>query len=191
VEKPIVRIYLFFIIFSLAVSLGRGFFPVWFLQNGLEYWQIITYYLIKLATPSVIMLVSQRFSTKKSLTMAFVSEIILMILVLRLFHPYQVFLAGLFSGTTVVYFYLIYNSLFFENTAKNKRAFSSGLYNFAGPFLGIVVPLLAGLISQRFGLPALFVSAMGLIAVCFSMIKGLPEISFDCNLRAVLSKNAP
>jgi MFS family permease len=187
--KPIARIYLIFLVFYLAVSLGRGFFPIWFRQSGLELWQIAAYYLIKLALPPIILLFNQNFSTRRSLALAFISEILLMMAVFKLFHPYQAFLAALFSGTTVVYFYLIYNTLFFENTPRDKRATSSGLYSFAGPFLGIIVPLIAGMMSQRFGLPSLFIAATGLIAICFLMIGSLPQVSFESNLSVILKKN--
>jgi len=190
-KNTFLKIYFFFLVFYLAVSLGRGFLPVWFLQNGLSYQLIVLYFLLKLALPSLIILLPQKFSTRKSLSWALVSEILLMLSVYHFFYPWQIYLVAFFSGTTVVYFYLVYNSLFFENSPKDKKAFSASLYLFAGALLGIVVPLIAGLISQKFGFTGLFSASIAILLICFLMIKSLPQISFDSNLYLLLRKHRP
>lgn len=189
--KPFLKIYGFFLVFYLAVSLGRGFLPVWFQQNGFSYSLIIIYFLIKLALPSVILLFKQKFSTKKSLTLALMSEIALMLTVFHFFHFTQIYLVAFFSGITVVYFYLVYNTLFFENTSKDKRAFSSSLYGVAGPFLGVIIPLLAGFISQKFGFSSLFLAATVFLIICLLLVKSLPQTEFPSDLRLILRKNKP
>lgn len=183
------KVYGFFLVFYLAVSLGRGFLPVWFQQNGFGYSLIIIYFLIKLALPAVILLFRQRFSTKKSLALALLSEIALMLTVFHFFHYTQIYLIALFSGMTVVYFYLVYNTLFFENTPKDKRATSSSLYGVAGPFLGVIIPLLAGFISKRYGFSSLFLAAIVFLMICLLLVKSLPQTEFTSDLRLILRKN--
>lgn len=187
--KPFVNIYIFFVVFSLAVGIGRGFFPVWFLENGFSYTQIVIYFLIKLAIPPLILLLRQRFSTVKSLSLAIASEILLMISVWHIYHPAQLLIIAFLSGVTVVYFYLVYNTLFFENSPKDKKAFSAGLYFLASPFLGIMVPLIVGWVTQKYGFTYIFPAAIVLLVVCLARIPKLPKITFEPNLGEIIGKN--
>lgn len=184
------RIYSFFLVFLLAVSIGRGFLSLWFKQNGFDYPQIAAYYLIKLIIPSLVLIFVKKFSTRKTIPLALISEIILMLGVSHFFHPSQIFLAGFPSGITVVFFYVTYNTLYFENTSKNKRAFSSSLYTLGGPFLGILVPLIVGLFGQKWGLASIFFAATLILLITLYLVKFLPEIKFKCNLRQSLRKTS-
>ncbi|MFH1601763.1 MAG: MFS transporter [Candidatus Shapirobacteria bacterium] len=187
-KKIFLQIYIFFLVFLLAVSLGRGFFSLWFSQNNFSYQQIFGYYLIKLAIPSILLVFIKRFSSPKSFIIAFASEIILMLGVIKFIHPWQIFLIGIPSGITVVFFYVTYNTLYFNNTPKNKRAFSSSIFTLAGPFLGIAVPLIVGFIGKFWGLQAVFPTAIFIILIAAYLTKNLPKISFACNLKKSLNK---
>jgi MFS family permease len=171
------------------VSLSWGFLPIWFLQNGFQYREIIIYFLIRAAVPSVILFFRQQFTTAKNLILAFGADILLMLIVFRFFGHFQIYLAAVFSGVTVVYFYMIYNVLFFENTPKDKRATSSGIYNLAAPIIGIVIPVIAGYISAKFGFAYLFLSSIVVIFGCLVMIRILPKISFQSDLKSILPRN--
>lgn len=182
------RIYFFFLIFILAVHIGRGFLSLWYFQNGFTYFQITSYFLIKLLLPSLILLFVKKFSTAKSFTIALISEILLMLSVYHFFHPSQIYLASIFSGTTVVFFYVTYNTLYFENTPKDRRAFSSSLFTLAGPFLGILVPLGVGFFGQKYGLSPVFLIASFILLITLYLVRFLPKIEFECNLRQELRK---
>ncbi|MBM3205354.1 MFS transporter [Candidatus Shapirobacteria bacterium] len=188
-RQIILRIYLFFLVFFLATSIGRGFLSLWYVQNGFSYPQLATYFLIDFAIPVIVLIMVKSFSTTKSFLVALISEILLMINVSHFFHPLQIYLAGILAGTTVVFFYVTYNTLFFENTPQDKRAFSSSLYTLAGPVFNIFVPLLVGFISQRWGFPYVFlVSGLILFAALF-YIRFLPKIEFHCRLLESLKQS--
>jgi MFS family permease len=182
------KIYFFFLIFILAVSLGRGFLPLWFFQNGFSYSQIALFYLIDYLTPSVILIFAKNFSTVKSLTLALISEILLMLSVYRFFHPWQIYLSGVLAGATVVFFYLTYNTLYFENTPQNKRALSSSFFTLGGPLIGVVVPIMVGFFGQQWGLSSVFLIAALIHVLIIYLIKLLPKIEFKCRLKQNLGK---
>ena len=182
------KIYFFFLVFILAVSIGRGFLSLWFVQNGFTYHQIILFYFIDFLVPPLILLLAKSFSTVKSLSLALISEILLMLSVYHFYHPLQIYLSGILAGTTVVLFYLTYNTLYFENTPKDKRAFSSSLYTLVGPLSGVVVPIVVGFFGQARGLAPVFLVAALIHAVTIFLVKMLPQIEFKCHLRQNLAK---
>lgn len=188
INPTFLKIYSFFLVFLLAVSIGRGFLSLWFKQNGFTYPQIAAYFFIKLLLPSLILLFVKKFSTVKSFSLALISEIILMLGVSRFFHPWQIFLVGFPSGITVVFFYVTYNTLHFKNTPKDRRAFSSSLFTLAGPFLGIVLPPLVGFLAQKWGFPSIFLTAIFILLIAFYLIRLLPKIEFECQLGQILNK---
>jgi len=184
------RIYSFFLIFILAVSIGRGFLSLWYLQNGFTYPQITLYFLIDFTIPPLVLLFVKKFSAVRSVTIALISEILLMLTVYHFYHPLQIYLAGILAGTTVVFFYVTYNTLYFENTPKEKRAFSSSLFTLAGPFLGILVPLIVGFFGQKWGLSSIFLVAAFILGITLYLIKLLPKIEFECDLRQSLVRTS-
>ncbi|MBU3956773.1 MFS transporter [Patescibacteria group bacterium] len=184
------RIYGFFLIFILAVNIGRGFLSLWFIQNGFGFPQITLFYFIAFLVPSLILLFAKKFSTARSFTIALISEILLMLSVFHFHHPLQLYFAGVFAGATVVFFYITYNTLYFENTPKDKRAFSSSLFTLAGPFLGILVPLAVGFFGQKWGLSSIFLVAASIYLINLYLIRFLPKIEIECNLRQNLIKTS-
>jgi len=188
--RAFLKIYFFFLVFLLAVSIGRGFLSLWFIQNGFTYSQITLFYFIDFLVPSLFLLFVKKFSTVRSLTIALVSEILLMLSVYRFYHPLQIYLAGIFAGATVVFFYITYNTLYFENTPKDKRAFSSSLFTLASPFLGIAMPLAVGFFGQKYGLSSIFLVATVILLITLYLIRFLPKIEFKSNLHQSLKKTS-
>ena len=169
--KFFLRIYSFFLIFLLAVSLGRGFMSFWFIQNGFSFPQVCLFYVFDYLTPSLVILFAKKFSTKKSLSLALVSETLLMVSFYHFYHPWQIYLSGILAGLTVVLFYIPYNTLYFENTPKDKRATSSSLFTLAGPFLGISIPLIVGFFGQKFRLSTVFLVSIFFHLIAFWLIR--------------------
>jgi MFS family permease len=186
--RRFLKIYFFFLIFILAVSIGRGFLPLWFFQNGFSYSQIALFYLIDYLTPSIIIIFAKNFSTGKSLTLALVSEVLLMLSVYHFFHPYQIYFSGILAGATVVFFYLTYNTLYFENTPRDKRALSSSFFTLGGPLISVIVPIVIGFFGQQWGLSSIFLIAALIHALTIYLIKLLPKIEFKCDLKQNLKK---
>lgn len=187
-KSVFLKIYFFLLVFILAVYIGRGFITLWLNQNGFTFPQISLFYLIDFAIPPLILLfVVKKFSTVKSFSIAFISEILLMVSLYRFFHPWQIYLSGLLAGTTVVFFYITYNTLYFENTPKNKRATSASLFTLVGPFMAILVPLVVGFFGQKWGLSAIFLVAAFILLINFYLIRFLPKIEFESNLRKSLT----
>ncbi len=187
-RSTIFRLYFFFLTFLLAVSLGRSLLSFWYIQNGLDYKQIVLYFLIDFLMPPLILLFVRKFSTQRSFIIALLSEILLMLNVSHFYHPFQIYLAGALAGTTVLFFYLTYNTLFFENTPRDKRATSSSLYILPGPVLSIIIPLLTGFIGQTWGLPKVFLASIVVLFFVFYLVRFLPKIEFECNLFDNLKK---
>lgn len=182
------RIYSFFLIFLLAVSIGRGFMSLWFIQSGFTYPEVSLFYLIAFAIPAVFLLFLKKFSTNKSFAIALISEIFLMIIYYHFYHPLQLYIAGILAGTTVVFFYVTYNTLYFENTSREKRATSSSFFTLAGPFLGIAIPALGGFIGQRWGISTMFLISIPILLTTFYLIRFLPKIEFKTDLAESLAK---
>jgi len=160
----------------------------WFIQNGFSFSQASLFYLIDYATPPIMLLFTKKFSSKKSFYLALISEILLMASFYHFFHPWQIYLSGILAGLTVVFFYITYNTLYFENTPKDKRATSSSLFTLAGPFLGITIPLVIGFFGQKYGLSSVFLISILILFVTLWLIKFLPYIEFKCELGQSLLK---
>ena len=188
--KVFLRIYLFLLVFVLATSIGRGFLSLWYTKNHFSYAQIALYFLIDFAIPPIILIFIKKFSTTKSFTIALVSEILLMLNVYHFYYPFQLYLAGILAGTTVVFFYVTYNTLFFENTSREKRALSSSIYVLAGPILGIIIPIIIGFVGQKWGLSSVFLVSIAILLVNLYLIKILPKFEFECHLLRSLAKTA-
>jgi MFS family permease len=173
------RIYSFLLVFLLAVSFGRGFLSLWYIQHDFSYLQIAAFYLIDFIVPCLIILVTKNFSIRKTIPIALVSEILLMITVFHFSHPFQLYVAGVLAGITVVLFYVPYNILYFQNTSKKRRAFSSSLVTLAGPFLSIIVPVIGGYLGQRFGLSSVFVFAGLILLTNLYLVHFLPREEYN------------
>jgi len=185
-----VKLYSFFLGCVLATSLGRGFMSFWFIQNGFSFPQVCLFYLIDYATPPVMLLFTKKFSTQKSFSLALISEIFLMFSFYRFWVPWQIYLSGILAGLTVVFFYITFNTLYFENTPKDKRATSTSLFVVAGPFLGIVIPLVLGFFGQKYGLSSVFLISAFILFLLFRLVKYLPKIEFESRLSQSLIKTS-
>lgn len=182
------RIYSFFLVFLLAVSIGRGFMSLWFVKNGFTYPEVSLFYLIDFGIPAVFLLLVKNFSTSKSFAIALISEVLLMLSYYHFYHPLQLYFSAILAGTTVVFFYVTYNTLYFENTSREKRATSSSFFTLAGPFLGIAIPIIGGFIGQRWGISTMFLISIPILLTTLYLIRFLPKIEFKADLAESLAK---
>jgi MFS family permease len=78
--------------------------------------------------------------------------------------------------------------MYFKYSSEKRRGLNSGIYFLVSPFIGIVFQPLAGIIAEKFGFHAMFISGLVMFLVPLFLIKFLPDFEFDLDVRKELKK---
>jgi MFS family permease len=147
-----IRLILLFTAFNWFTVFSRSALLPYFIKEGLTFQQIIFGALLTFIGALLVLLfvgfLRRKLNSKASWYVAIILSLIYLILLIRIASPYQLYLAYFINGLTVFFFYIFYNTAYFEATAKEHIGKSSALMFSIGSLISLVAPLLAGCLAE-------------------------------------------
>lgn len=185
------RIYFFFFSYIVAMIYSQTLLMLWFLSNGILYIEMLFYFLATYLFALFLYLILQeiKFSSRSALFWGVASSAA-GVLIANFIpgHTYYIFLIAFFFALNLVFFWTIYNALYFKYSKKEEHGFKSGIYFILFPVLGAILSPLSGMVVEKFGYHFLFLSAMLLYAIPLVFVFYLPKFKFEFKTFHAFSK---
>lgn len=174
----------------IAGSLSVTLLVFWLFQNNFKFSELVIYYLIMffISMISILYLPKNKISSRKAIFWGIVFNLSSIFVVIKIFHPIQLYLSAILGGLNIVYFWITYNIMYFKYSSENKRGLNSGIYFFITPLIGIIFQPLAGIVAQKFGFNIMFSLGLSMYLIPLFLTRYLPDFEYDLDVRKELKK---
>ena len=137
--------------FSLAASFGWALIVPYFISLGYSQIDVLMYTLSFFTFSLITLQFTRNWKIKNYLTFGLIMRTITFLVAMKVVHPLQLMLIGIFFSFIITDYWIIYNRLIQDTTKKTNRAFISGITMSIFPIVGIVAPVMAGYVADNFG----------------------------------------
>lgn len=173
-----------------AMYLSQTFIVFWLFKNGYNFSDLIIYslgvYVVALA--GIVFLPKITMSAKSAMFWGIFFSALIILVLIKIWSPAQLFLSAIFSGLNVIFFWIPYNTMFFKFSSENKRGTNSGMYFLITPIVGITLQPLAGIFAEKFGFEIMFLIGFCSYLIPIILLKFLPDFEWNLNVREEFSK---
>lgn len=162
-----------------AAYLAGSFLTVFFVVEEFSYVSISIFGIIEFGTAAVaLLLMRDRMIRNPRVWMA--SGMILLAITygcyILLPPSWALYIAPLFFGAYMPFFWLPFNTLYMDLTKATDRGMVTGIYYLIWPLIGILMPLLGGASIEAMGYVAVFTSGVILVAANAAIISTSPAV---------------
>ena len=184
-NKKFIKILSFYAIYSWFASFSSSVLPTHFLEQGIDYNQMIFGKFLVFGSPLILLLFLKNFRSKIAWRLAPICYLMFVLLSIRILGSTQFYIASVFAGFSLFFFYVFYNVAHFANTQKEKTGHSSALMFSVGPVINIVAPLASGYIASV-SLTWLWILAILSFAVCLFFAEKQENFTVSYTIKGAL-----
>ncbi len=179
------RIYFFFASYIVATTYSQTLLLFWFFKNGLSELNLLFYVLFQCVASLLIYFIVQGKSieSRKSLFLGVLFSFSGVLFASLITHPYHAFIVSFMFGLTNVFFWTIYNTMYFKYSEKGEHGFKSGMYFLLFPIIGAIFAPFSGFIAERFSFSFLFFSSFFFYIIPLFFIYFLPSFIFKFEVK--------
>ncbi len=145
-----------------------GIFEAYFYHLGLDLAEIVLTSAGLFAVPLLFLALMRKFEARQSVLIGMAMNALAGLLLAFFPDPAVPFVARMIMGTSIFFFWMPLNVLYYEH-AKSNRAFMSSVYYAISPVLSLVLPAFAGWVAFAFGYPAMFLLSVAMLLVNMAM----------------------
>lgn len=184
------RIYFFFFTYMAAMYLSQTLLIFWLFKNGFGFSDLIIYSLgvYVVALVGIVFLPKIKMSAKRAMFFGILQSALIVLVLIKINSPLQLYLSAIFSGLNVIFFWIPYNTMFFKFSSESKRGTNSGIYFLITPIIGITLQPLTGIIAEKFGFEIMFLVGAFCYLIPIIFLKFLPDFEWNLNVKEELSK---
>ena len=158
------RIFIIYAFFTIGTLFFTSLFELYFSTLGLSISQIILSSIGIYLSPILLLPLLSKVGTRKSIFIGFVVYGIAAAVLFAVHSQASPFLTRAIIGLTIVFFWIPFNTKYYEFSRSNS-AFLGSLYYSLSPILGLVFPALSGIIATGYG----YMSVFGISALFFAI----------------------
>lgn len=169
-RRELRELYGFLTFFSFAASLITIFEPIFFYQLGLPIWRIALFYAAHYTTYIFVLplggMFAARFGYERSLTVSAPIFVVYFLLLTQLpQHPSYFWLAVVVLTAFKSLYWPAYHANFAQFTDAKNQGTEQSWVHFVQYGVGILGPILGGIVATLYGFPALFLVAAASVAL--------------------------
>lgn len=139
------RLLLLFVGYYWFIQFGGSVLPTYFLEKGISINQLLFGRFLTFAGPLLLFFTVKHLRARFSYRMALICFLLYLLLVVHIFHPYQFFLASVFAGLPLFFYFIFYNTSYFEAASKEKRGQAAALMFSLPTLIDVLAPFVAGI----------------------------------------------
>src|SRR3989344_6098225 len=179
------RIYFFFLVYVSVTGYAQTLFFLWFKDNGVSYTGLLLVSFLNFFPHLIIyfLLDGRTLNTRLSmfLGIAFSGAAVFVASIMP--SPHYAYISGFFFSITGVFFWTVFNSIFFRYSKEGEYGFKSGLYFLLFPLSGALFSPLSGIIASHFGYAFFYKTALLAYSLPLILVFYLPESSYKFSTR--------
>ena len=180
-SRKFLLLFSFYISYLWFTNIGTSILPAHFLAQNLNFEQMIFGIFLKFIGQILLLVALTTFTAKLSWRLALISSLIYVLLSVTIYNVFQFYLASFIGGFTMFFFFLFYNIAHFVSTPKKQRGHGAALMFIIPSFIGILAPLLAGVIAEV-NIIFLWIISILSFALSFYIIKFQEDFKISYNL---------
>ena len=179
------RIYFFFISYIVATTYSQTLLLFWFFKNGLSPMNLLFYVLFQCIFSLLIyfFIKGRSIESRKSLFLGVLFSFSGVIVASQIVHPYHAFVVSFMFGLTNVFFWTIYNTMYFKYSDKEEHGLKSGMYFLFFPIIGAIFAPFSGFIVEKFSFSFLFLSSAFFYVIPLAIVYYLPSFTFKFEVK--------
>lgn len=144
-----------------------------FLRARFSFAELSLQSLVQYSLPIILLPFIRAFWVRRFVLFAFAVSVVRMLFLARVTTPLELYVAAALAGCMLVFFWVPYEITYFRERTRN--GISSAWYFGVMSVAGVIAPILAGVIADRFGYRALFLLAAIIMLVPLVLARRLPD----------------
>lgn len=120
-QKDFRKLLLFYFSFIWLTIFSRSILPPHYLSQGLSFKVMFAGTSLAFLGQIILLLIYRQQKARNTWRMALIAWVVFLLLIIKIYNPWQFYLAMVLSGLSSVLFYLSYNIAHFKQTHKTKR----------------------------------------------------------------------
>ena len=170
--------------------LSQTLIVFWLYKSGFGFSDLIIYNLIIyiIALGCIVFLPKIKMSAKKAIFLGTVQSLLITLVLIKIYSPFQLYLSAIFSGLNIIFFWIPCNTMFFKFSSENKRGTNSGMYFLVTPIIGVTLQPLTGILAEKFGFELMFFVGVFSYIIPLVLLKFLPDFEWDFDIKGEFTK---
>ncbi len=189
-NKKFLRLFLFYSGFVWFYTFSYSMVPANLFAQGLHLPELVFGQWIRFGAQLVVIPFLVFITARMSWLIALICSFLYVLFSIKIFTVNQYYLATVLSGFNVSMFYVFYNFAHFRETPKEKTGTSSSLMFSIPVLIGVVTPLLAGVIMNRYG-NLVWVFSLLFFIISVSLIKIQSNFRMRFSVKKALAELKP
>lgn len=164
-SREFLRVYLIQVVYLFPVAFSWSFVYMYLLSAGFSLPDIFLSKLAGYGAAVASLLMFRRLPAGKAMAAGFLAFALELFVLPFIRTPQELILLGVFDGITFPLFWVPYNTIYFKLGRGGESAFLAGLLFLTGPVLGVLAPVMGGVVLDQYGyLPVFFIGGAVLLA---------------------------
>lgn len=174
-DRSFLRLYTIQFFYIVSHVFGWTLTSLYFVKAGYSFMDIALYFALSFIT-AVFLIMSLKNSRSSPLMRAgLLLKIVLFIVIAYVYVKPLLFVCGIIHGFMTIFYWVPMNIHFFKFRHEGKNASHTGLFFAMWPILGAILPAIAGVAAEKYGMDFVFFSAAALLVPALLLSFGMKE----------------
>ncbi len=176
-NSPFLRLYSMQFFYILTHIFGWTLAPFYFVKVGYSFLDIALYFALSFSTSMFAIMALKNSRSDKLMRAGLILKIVIFVMTAYIYVKPLLFISGIFWGFMSIFYWVPMNIHFFKFRTAGKNASHVGLFFALWPILGAIIPAIAGIAAERYGMNFVFFSSALLLlpAILLSLGMKRPE----------------
>ncbi len=174
-NRAFIKLYAVHFFFTVSHVFGWALSSLYFVKIGYTFMDVALYFALSFITSVLIIITTKQFRSARSMPIGLIFKILLFFAAAYAFVKPMIFAVAIVQGIVMVAYGVAMNIRFFKFRGEGKNANHSGLFFILWPIFGALLPALAGLSAEKYGMAFVFFISMLLLVPALAISLQLKE----------------
>ena len=174
-DRPFLRLYSMQFFYILAHVFGWTLSSFYFVKSGYSYIDIALYFALSFMVSLVAIMAMKHSRSDKLMRTGLILKMAIFIITAYIYVKPLLFISGMLWGMMSIFYWVPMNIHFFKFRKEGKNASHTGLFFVMWPILGAILPAIAGIAAEKYGISFVFFSAAALMIPAIILSWGMKQ----------------
>lgn len=155
-DRAFIKLYAVHFFFTVSHVFGWTLSSLYFVKIGYTFMDVALYFALSFITSVLVIIAAKQFRSDRSMQIGIIFKILLFFAAVYAFVKPLIFAVAIIQGIVMVSYGVTMNVRFFKFRGEGKNASHSGLFFILWPVFGALLPALAGLSAEKYGMAFVF-----------------------------------
>lgn len=181
-DRPFLRLYSMQFFYVLTHIFGWTLAPLYFVKMGYSFLDIALYFALSFATSLLAIMILKNSRSDKLMRAGLILKAVIFVITAYIYVKPLLFISAILWGAMTIFYWVPMNIHFFKFRTAGKHARHAGLFFVLWPILGTIIPAIAGIAAEKYGMAFVFFLAAAIMVPAILLSFGMKQseaIYFD------------